>query len=386
NGTYTFVLAVDHTDATEMNSRETVTPPHLVVTGGGSGTPTATTTATATPTNTPTATATTTATATATTPPSGPITLLPVADAGVEEDRPSTNLGTQPSMVVDTVNPNGMGYLRFNVQELTGTPNSVTLRIYASNGTSNGPQVVRVASTSWSETGITWNNRPATGAQITNLGRINAGSWVEIDVTDIVTANGSYSFALVPESSDGADFVTREGPAAQRPQLVINGGTAVSPPDGPATATPTATATATPTATETATATPTNTPTATATATATPTNTPTATATATTPPSGPVSVAPIADAGVEADRPSTNLGTQPVMVVDTAGPNGIAYIRFNVQGLSGTPDSVTLRLYASNGTSNGPQVVRVADTSWSETGITWNNRPATGSQVANLGR
>src|SRR5690606_25534229 len=352
-----------------------------------------------------------TATATATTPPSGPITLLPVADAGVEEDRPSTNLGTQPSMVVDTVNPNGMGYLRFNVQELTGTPNSVTLRIYASNGTSNGPQVVRVASTSWSETGITWNNRPATGAQITNLGRINAGSWVEIDVTDIVTANGSYSFALVPESSDGADFVTREGPAAQRPQLVINGGTAVSPPDGPATATPTATATATPTATmtptatatatatatipantptatatETATATPTNTPTATATATATPTNTPTATATATTPPSGPVSFAPVADAGVEADRPSTNLGTQPVMVVDTAGPNGIAYIRFNVQGLSGTPDSVTLRIYASNGTSNGPQVVRVADTSWSETGITWNNRPATGSQVANLGR
>src|SRR5690606_1144263 len=142
---------------------------------------------------------------------------------------------------------------------------------------------VRVASTSWSETGITWNNRPATGAQITNLGRINAGSWVEIDVTDIVTANGSYSFALVPESSAGADLVTREGPAAQRPQLVMNGCTAVSPPvntpTAPATATPTATMT--PTATATAAPTPTKTPTATATATPTATMTPTATATAT---------------------------------------------------------------------------------------------------------
>src|SRR5690606_42158539 len=130
-------------ETTERQPRETDTPPHLVDTAGGSGPQPATTTATETPTNTPTAPAPTTATATATTPPSGPITLLPVADAGLDEDRPSTTLGTQPSMVVDTVNPNGMGYLRFNVQELTGTPNSVMLRLYASNGTSNGPPVAR---------------------------------------------------------------------------------------------------------------------------------------------------------------------------------------------------------------------------------------------------
>jgi hypothetical protein len=419
NGTYSFALIPDSSDGIDLSSREgpAAQRPQLVIDGVSStvtpvatatATPTATTAPTATATVTPTASA--TATATPTTPPSGPLTLLPVADAGVEEGRPTTTLGTQPVMVVDTVSPHGIGYLRFDVQGLSGTPDSVTLRLYASNGTSNGPQVVRVADTGWSETGITWNTRPATGAQVANLGRVSAGSWVEIDLTGVVSGNGAVSFALVPESSDGADFVTREGAAAQRPQLVINGGTAVNPPADPPTATATATATPTNTPTATATATtpantptPTTTPTATATASPTttptatatpsPTTTPTATATATNTPTapptlpstGPVTLAPVADAGVEEGRPTTNLGTASTIIVDTADPNGIAYVRFEVQGLAGPPQTATLRFYLSNGSTNGPRLVAVSDTSWSETGITWNNRPATGTTIGNVG-
>ena len=44
---------------------------------------------------------------------------------------------------------------------------------------------------------------------------------MEFDVKAVITADGTYAFALVSASADGADYVSREGVAANRPQLVI---------------------------------------------------------------------------------------------------------------------------------------------------------------------
>jgi hypothetical protein len=54
-----------------------------------------------------------------------------------------------------------------------------------------------------------------------SLGAVVAGAWYEIDVTAAITADGVYSFLVRSTSSDGADYVSREGAAANRPQLVI---------------------------------------------------------------------------------------------------------------------------------------------------------------------
>jgi hypothetical protein len=47
--------------------------------------------------------------------------------------------------------------------------------------------------------------------------------WVEYDVTPWVTADGTYTFALVADSNDGVTFSSREG--ATPPQLVVTLGT-----------------------------------------------------------------------------------------------------------------------------------------------------------------
>jgi hypothetical protein len=71
----------------------------------------------------------------------------------------------------------------------------------------------------WSETAITWNNRPAaTGGQIAT-----ANSWVEFNVTSAVSAPGLVSFLLTSTSSNSAIFSSREG--TKPPELVVETGT-----------------------------------------------------------------------------------------------------------------------------------------------------------------
>ncbi len=93
---------------------------------------------------------------------------------------------------------------------------------------------------------------------------------------------------------------------------------------------------------------------------------------------------PVADASVQAASPAQNFGTGTLLLSDTS-PLEESYLRFSVAGLSGTVTSARLRLYVSNGTSNGPALHPVAG-GWTETGVTWDTRPSrTGAAVANVG-
>jgi hypothetical protein len=47
------------------------------------------------------------------------------------------------------------------------------------------------------------------------------GQWSEFDVTPLVTGNGDVNIGMLSTSADGADYTSREGVAAQRPQLVV---------------------------------------------------------------------------------------------------------------------------------------------------------------------
>jgi hypothetical protein len=67
---------------------------------------------------------------------------------------------------------------------------------------------------------VTWNDRPArTGAAADNKDRLNAGTWVEYNVTPLVTGNGIFSFAFVEDSDSSVVFSSREGD--QPPQLIV---------------------------------------------------------------------------------------------------------------------------------------------------------------------
>jgi parallel beta-helix repeat protein len=317
-------------------------------------------------------------TATPTATPNSTMSFIPIADAHVRLARPTTNYGTNTSLMVAGGTASYESYLKFTVSGLNNTVKSATLRLYVTNATVDGPAAFGT-DPNWTETGLTWNNRPAiTSIGMDDKGIISANSWVEFNVTPLVTADGTYSFALIGSSTDGVTFSSRQG--SQVPQLVIStiNGSYTSTPITTPSMTPTSTTTNIPT--DLTSTTPTTTPTIIPpTAISSPTSTyiPTATytTTATNPPLTAITFLPNADTYARLSGPTTNYGTSTVLYVAGGTASYETYIKFSISGISGIVNNATLRLYASNGSVDGPAAFGT-DPNWTETGLTWNNRPA----------
>ncbi len=327
------------------------------------------------------------------------------ADARVLEANPDTNYGSLSRLDVD--NPGEVSYIRFTVTGVADPVQNARLRLYVGNGSTDGPGLYGTDN-SWEENGLTWNNQPGpTTGVLANIGSVAKDTWAEYDLTGHVTGDGTYSFVFIADGSDGIKFESREGSPPPELVLTFEGEPASTPTDtptstsAPSTETPTPTNTAipsteTPTPTNTAipstaTSTATNTPgPSTATNTplpSTPTNTPlpptlTSTPSTTAVPSG-LSLNAVADARVLESNPGTNYGTLSRLDVDS--PGEISYIRFTVSGVSGPVQNARLRLFVSNGSFDSPGLYGT-DNSWTETGLTWSNRPpAVTGVIANLG-
>ena len=158
----------------------------------------------------------------------GPLVFAPVADARVEEAEPDRNFGGDETLTAD-VDPHREAYLRFDVSGVAAPIQRAVLRVYATGGTSDGPYVAASPDTAWTESEITWNTRPTTGDPIANTGEVADNAFVEFDVTSAITGNGSYTFALIPDSDNGLYVNSREA-ASNPPQLVITTGAAASSP------------------------------------------------------------------------------------------------------------------------------------------------------------
>jgi hypothetical protein len=151
-------------------------------------------------------------------PPVGPLTFGTEADARVLEANPDTNYGTTVRLDVDS-SPGEESYIRFSVSGVTGTVQSATLRVFVTNGSSDGPGVYGTDN-SWTETAITWNNRPApTTDVVADIGAIDPNVWAEYDVTTVVTGDGTYSFVFLSDSTNGVTFSSREG--SSPPELAL---------------------------------------------------------------------------------------------------------------------------------------------------------------------
>ena len=160
-------------------------------------------------------------------------TFAAVADTYVQSDTAATNYGTSAQVVVDN-SPVRRLFVRFTVSGVGGTVTSAKLRLHTIGGNSGSPSggsFAAVSSTTWPETGTTWNNQPVIdGPAAGSIGAVSAGGWYEVDVTARVTGNGTYSFGGSSSNSDGAYYDARES-GANGPQLVITTGT-TTPPSG----------------------------------------------------------------------------------------------------------------------------------------------------------
>ncbi len=145
-------------------------------------------------------------------------TFNPVADASVLANRPTSNLGSRSQLRLDAT-PTMNSYLRFDVQSLTGTVNSATLRLFVDTTSSVGFTAHEVTDNSWAEDGITFDNAPAIGTVINSSGATTAGSYVEVDVTSYITGNGLASLALTTTDTSLIAAQSREG--ANPPELIV---------------------------------------------------------------------------------------------------------------------------------------------------------------------
>jgi len=155
------------------------------------------------------------------------------ADAFVRDGSSAgTNFGTGTTLEVKTSSAgfNRDAYLRFDIAAAT-TISRAKLRVFARSSTSTnlGVSVFSVASTSWSETALTFNNRPPRGTTALSaitVGGTSTGAY-DLDVTNYVkgqktAGKTAVSFALhCPTTVNPiARFNARES-SNSRPQLVI---------------------------------------------------------------------------------------------------------------------------------------------------------------------
>jgi chitodextrinase len=164
-------------------------------------------------------------TATATTAPPALVTLTfnPTDDTYVQDTTATTNYGSATEVVADA-SPVRHLYLKFNVSGVgSSTVVSAKLRLYCVDPSPFGGNFHRVASTTWTESGINWNTAPAADAtSLGTLASVSANKWYEVDVTSVVQADGLVSLEADSTSTDGAYYASKERGAATAPQLVLS--------------------------------------------------------------------------------------------------------------------------------------------------------------------
>ncbi len=282
-------------------------------------------------------------------------TLAPTGDAFVDGSTPATNYGLNARLIVDS-SPARESFLRFDLTALTGTVTEARLRIHVADTTDskspNGGTVARVNDTTWTETGITYANRPTSwGSTVASIGAVARNTWVDIPVTAAVTAGAPLTLGIRSPNADGAYYDSRQT-AATAPQLIVT------------TDTPSSTSSSSSSTSSSSTSSSTSS---------------TTTTTTTAPPDGTTTtLVPVADAYVDGTNPTVNYGNNARLIVD-ASPAREFYLRFDLRALSGSVSSARLRLHVANVTDspspNGGTVARVDDTGWTETGVTYNTRP-----------
>jgi poly(beta-D-mannuronate) lyase len=173
--------------------------------------------------------------------------LTPVHDAYVRDGvNASTTFGTtDPTVLVTKLNPtattgnNRHTYLRFDLSGVSGTVSSAVLKLYGKiddNRASNVPiSAFAVSNTTWTESTITWNNKPATGASLeTTTVTDSIARFYTWDITDYVQAElaaGRTQISMALISGIGTDpritWNSKET-GSNPPQLIVNASTPTS--------------------------------------------------------------------------------------------------------------------------------------------------------------
>jgi PKD repeat protein len=154
-------------------------------------------------------------------PPFASATFAPVADARVSSASPTQNFGGSSSLRARSDATSAVqSYLRFAVGGLEGQRIlGAVLRLRVTEPSTEGGTLT-LAPGGWDEATLTWANAPGVGtAVVESAGVAFPDTWVEFDVSGVVTAPGTYDFGFASSSSNTVIYSSREG--ADPPRLVV---------------------------------------------------------------------------------------------------------------------------------------------------------------------
>jgi hypothetical protein len=146
-------------------------------------------------------------------------TLTPTADTFVRDGSyATTNYGTwqQIQAKQGATDLQRQVYAKYNILGVSGTISQAKLRLHGRRSNTNDAafsiSVKGVADTSWGETAVTWNNKPAIGSTLGTAGVTSTtAGWIEVDVTSYLqqaqSANANaVSLAVVGAAASDAYF------------------------------------------------------------------------------------------------------------------------------------------------------------------------------------
>jgi hypothetical protein len=273
------------------------------------------------------------------------IDLSPIADVRIVENTPNTNYAAGTALIIrnDPYNLNhNESYVKFALPSgfliNWKSAASVKLMLWCQYYGASSPLdsitnvVYKVANDSWDEASLTWNNRPySTDTLLPTAGsKVTGTGWVSIDVTQAVldesAGNDTVTFVManttIGEDNTEIRFNSYDNASVNKPRLRVVYNTLRSP---------------------------------------------------------------AKDAKVMSGAyATTNYGTnydlwsQYVTADGSGNANSQIYMQFNVQNVVGQVLNASLYVFKHFSGSDSvfdAGVSRVGDDSWSETGITWNNKP-----------
>ena len=153
------------------------------------------------------------------------VTLTATADSYVSSATTGTNYGASTTLAVDN-SPVEYTYLKFDLSPYAGrTLQSATLQLRSAANSSGGKQNIKlVADDGWTESGITYNNKPALGTTLGTLGptATNTSYSVPLAVPGLAGDLGQQlSLGIDTASTDGLTLNSREAGSTVAPRLVL---------------------------------------------------------------------------------------------------------------------------------------------------------------------
>ena len=247
-------------------------------------------------------------------------------DGYVTASEPTGRSGGAATLVEGTAKTDRVVYLKFSVGAVpANTP--VAVELFSERASTIPARLYAVSDIKWVQTSLAWNNRPALGAQVVSVAGMPLDNWVTFDVTNVVKGPGTYSFAINSPSGGASNntFTATESNKRNGPRLVV----------GP-----------------------------------------------TAPPKS-IIVKASDDSYAVASSPTTRNGAKTTLLEGTSKTNQVAYLKFTVSSLpKNTP--VQVQLFSQAASKIAAQLRVVANTSWTQATLDWNNRPSVGAQAASI--